>query len=47
MSTREFVEEILEENQEELDELRKLKEILDRLTEREHQFYTVSVTSNL
>jgi len=47
MSTREFVEEILEENQEELDELRKLKEILDRLTEREQRFYTVSVTSNL
>lgn len=47
MSTREFVEEILEDNQEELDELRKLQEILDQLTEREHRFYTVSVTSNL
>ena len=47
MSTREFIEEILAENQEKLDKLRKLREILDRLTEREQRFYTVSVTSNL
>jgi len=47
MPTREFVEKILNENQEELDKLRKLKETLDRLTEREYYFYTVSVTSNL
>ena len=47
MSIHEFVEEILEENQEELDELRKLEEILDQLTDRERQLYTVSVTSNL
>lgn len=47
MSTREFVEEILAQNQEALDKLRKLGEILDRLTEREQRFYTVSVTSNL
>lgn len=47
MSTHEFVEEILNEDPEELDKLRKLKEILDQLTEQEQHFYTVSVTSNL
>lgn len=47
MSTHEFVEEILNENQEELDKLRKLKETLDQLSEPEQHSYIVSVTSNL
>ena len=47
MSTHEFVQEILEESQEELDEIRKLQELLEQLDREESRVYTVSVTSNL
>ena len=47
MSIEEFVQEILEENQEELDEVRRLQEILDQLDSEESVIYTVSITSNL
>ena len=49
MSLSEFLEQALEESQEELEEIRKLQEILNQISEsRERpQVYIISVTSNL
>ena len=47
MSLGEFVEEVLERNQEELDKIRKLQEIFDHLRTEETKIYVVSVTSDL
>lgn len=47
MSIEEFVQEVFDDNQEELDEIRKLQELLDQLDREESRIYTVSVTSNL
>jgi transcriptional regulator CtsR len=47
MSIEEFIQEIFEENQEDLDEIRRLQEILDQLDSEESVIYTVSITSNL
>lgn len=47
MSIEEFVTEILENSEEEIDELVRLKEILDQLPKEENEVYAVSITSNL
>lgn len=47
MSVEEFIEEILQENKEEVDDIIKLKEILDQLPKEENDVYSVSMTSNL
>lgn len=47
MSLEEFVDEILEENQKDIEELRRLQEVLEQLQREETQIYLVSVTSNL
>lgn len=47
MSLQEFVEDVFEKNQEELDKFRELQEILDQIDREETEFYVFSVTSDL
>jgi hypothetical protein len=47
MPIEEFIQEIFEENQEELDEIVRLQEILDQLDSNESVIYRVSITTNL
>jgi beta-phosphoglucomutase-like phosphatase (HAD superfamily) len=47
MSTEHFIKTVLEENKEELEEIRKLAEIMDQLRREETKIYVASVTSNL
>lgn len=47
MSLQKFVEDIFKENQEELDKLRELEEIFDRIDREETEIYVFSVTSDL
>jgi len=47
MSLEEFIVETLEGNGEEVDDLAKLKEILDQLPEGQRTVYFASITSNL
>jgi len=47
MSLREFVENVVEANREELERIRKLSEILDRLRDEKTEVYNFSVTSHL
>ena len=47
MSLKEFVKEVFENNQEELDKIRKFREIMNQLRREETEIYVVSVTSDL
>lgn len=47
MSAKEFIEETLRENSQEIDDLIKLKEIIEQLPKEENQIYFATVTSNL
>lgn len=47
MSTEDFIKRVLEENKDELNEIRKLAEILAQLQREETEIYIASVTSNL
>lgn len=47
MSIKEFIEDIVEENREELERIRRLSKILDQLRDEKTEVYVFSVTSNL
>ncbi len=47
MSTEDFIKELQEENIEDLEEIKKLLEILEQIQGRKTEVYTFFVTSNL
>lgn len=47
MSIEKFIEETLQENEEEVDDLIELKKIIDQLPKEEYQIYLTTMTSNL
>jgi hypothetical protein len=47
MSLEDFIKDVSEEYEEEIDEVRKLQEILDQLARQENEIYLFSVTSDL
>jgi len=47
MSLKEFIEEVSERHQEELEKIRKFREVMDQLRREETEIYVVSVTSDL
>lgn len=47
MSIKEFIEDVVEENREELERIRRLSKILDQLRDEKTEMYVFSVTSNL
>ena len=47
MSIQEFIQDVVENNQEELSRLKELCDILDQLRNEKTEIYVASVTSNL
>lgn len=47
MELEEFIEEVSEKNQEELEKIRRFREVMDQLVREKTETYVVSITSDL